>query len=316
MSDSTIQAIRLRLEQSERVLLTSHVRPDGDAVGSLLAFGLALQALGKEVQMVLNDGLPSVFRFLPGYKKVVKKPKGEFDLVVVLDCGDRGRAGNALPDGIQVDVNIDHHPTNTLFGVVNLIETDAVSTTQILTEHAEALGLPITQDVATALLTGILTDSQGFRTPTTTPKSLKLAAYLYELGADMPDLYYQSFVRKSYPAVRYWGSGLSNLQRDDQLIWTTLTLADRKAAGYHGRDDADLTTVLSSIYEAQVAVIFTEQSESEVKVSWRSKNGIDVSQVALQFGGGGHKPAAGATISGSMEEVQERVLTATKKILP
>ncbi len=169
--------------------------------------------------------------------------------------------------------------------------------------------------MASALLTGIITDTIGFRTSNMTPKALRLAASLMEKGANLPELYQAGLVQRSFAAARYWGMGLSSLQKKDRIIWAMLTQADRLTVGYNGNDDADLTNLLSSITECEVAVLFIEQKDNHVKVSWRAQPGLDVSRIAYQFGGGGHPTAAGAEIAGTMEEVQTAVLAATEAML-
>ena len=315
LSTTLIEEAALRIEQAENILVTSHVRPDGDAIGSVLALGLSLQAKGRQVQMVLKDGVPSRFHFLHGYDQVVKKPQGEFDLVIFLDCGDRERVGSVKGNIEHVHLNIDHHASNPLFGEINLIDSEAVAVAEMLTVLLPAFDLPIDVPVAEALLTGIITDTLGFKTPNMRPDSLRLAADLFEMGADLPLLYDKALTRKSFEAVSYWGAGLSHIQRDGAIVWATLSLSDRKAVGYSGRDDADLISVLSSISSISVALIFVQQSKDQVKVSWRSSNGMDVSQIARSFGGGGHAAAAGAIIQGNLDEVCQTVLKATKEKL-
>jgi phosphoesterase RecJ-like protein len=137
-----------------------------------------------------------------------------------------------------------------------------------------------------------------------------------DTGVDMPDLYMRALVRRSYPSARYWGAGLSRLQQDGGIVWTALTLEDRKAAGYGGNDDADLINLISSIDGSQVGVIFVEQVDGHVKVSWRAlETGVDVSALARHFEGGGHAAAAGADIPGTLAEVQPRVLATTREML-
>ena len=232
----------------------------------------------------------------------------------MVDASDRDRVGEALPADVVVDLNIDHHKTNTFYARYNLVEPQAVSTTAVLVDFIERLGLPLPREAAEALLTGLVTDTIGFRTANVTPEALRLAAKLMEKGADLSTLYFKALVERTYEALRYWGAGLSRLQREGPLVWTALTLADRKATGYPGNDDADLVNLLSAVQGAQVGVIFIEQPEGAVKVSWRARPGVDVSEVALQFGGGGHAPAAGATIPGTLAEAQEKVLAATRAL--
>jgi bifunctional oligoribonuclease and PAP phosphatase NrnA len=201
------------------------------------------------------------------------------------------------------------------FARLNLVMPESVATCAILADFLPVWGFKIDPDIANALLTGVVSDTIGFRTSNVTAHTLHLAGNLVESGADLPDLYNQALVRRSYEAALYWAQGLSHLQRKDRIIWTSLTLEDRLKAGYTGNDDADLINMLSTVDDMDISVIFVEQKEGRVKVSWRAQPGVDVSQVAFQFGGGGHPAASGAEIQGSLEEVQEKVLLVTFNLL-
>jgi bifunctional oligoribonuclease and PAP phosphatase NrnA len=314
MTVDIIGAIKERLDRSEKILIASHIRPDGDAIGSLLGLGLALIDRGKSVKMVLVDGVPASFRHLQGSNLIVKEPGGEHDIFITVDCADFKRVGKAFENIGQPDINIDHHKTNENFGKLNLIEPEEVATSAILANHLPTWGLPITRPVADALLTGIITDTLGFRTSNTNPSALRLCAMLMETGSNMPDLYMRSLVHKSFPAARYWGAGLSRLEQENGIVWGTLTLDDRKHTGYGGNDDADLINLISAINGNKVGMIFVEQSDNHVKISWRAlEDGIDVSPIAKHFGGGGHAAAAGADVPGNLNDVQPLVLKATKE---
>jgi phosphoesterase RecJ-like protein len=316
ISKALTAAARERLHQASRILITSHARPDGDAIGSVLGTGLALQNAGYQVQMVLSDSVPSALKFMPGSDQVETKSDGDFDMVIVVDSSSRGRVGPALNGFKKIDLNIDHHPDNTNFAEINIVDPQAVSVTEMLTELLPELGLLITEDVATNLLAGLITDTLGLRTQNMRPEALRRAADLFELGADLPELYYQTQVQRSFAATRYWGTGLSELERKDGLVWATLSLKSRKTAQYPGRDDADLVNILSAIDDAVVAIIFVEQDGQKVKVSWRSRSAkTDVSKVAHQFNGGGHRAAAGAMISGNLAEVRTKVIETTYEML-
>ncbi len=316
MTVDIIGAIKERLDQANKIMITSHIRPDGDAIGSLLGLGLALMNSGKTVRMVLADGVPSSFKHLEGSNLIVKEPGNDHDTFITVDCADYKRVGKAFENIGIPDINIDHHKTNEKFGTLNLIEPEEVATAAILANHLPAWGLQVTKPVADALLTGIITDTLGFRTSNTNPSALRLCAMLMEAGSNMPDLYMRSLVHKSFHAARYWGAGLSRLEQENGIVWGTLTLEDRKRTGYSGNDDADLINLISSINGNKVGMIFVEQSDHHVKISWRAlEEGIDVSPVAKRFGGGGHAAAAGADIPGSLHEVQSTVLKATKEEL-
>jgi len=316
MSQEITGAIRTRLEKSKNIIIASHVRPDGDATGSLLGLGLALRDAGKSVQMVLVDGVSSSYKHLEGSELIVKEPNGEHDLFITVDCADFKRVGKPFENFGQPDINIDHHKTNENFGKLNLIEAEEVATAAILTNHFPDWGLGITKPIAAALLTGIITDTLGFRTPNTNPSALRLCAKLMEIGVDMPELYMKSLVRKSFPAAKYWGAGLLSMEQKHGIVWGSLTLADRKKSGYGGNDDADLINMISAIDGNKVGMIFVEQSDNHVKISWRAlEPGIDVSKVAKHFKGGGHAAAAGADIPGGLGEVKSVVLKTTKEML-
>jgi phosphoesterase RecJ-like protein len=316
MYEGITGAIKERLDKSKNVVIASHIRPDGDAIGSLLGLGLALRDAGKSVQMVLVDGLPSSFRHLEGSELIVKEPTGEHDTFITVDCADFKRVGQIFENFGQPDINLDHHKTNENFGRLNLIEAEEVATAAILARHLPQWGYKITKAIAAALLTGIVTDTLGFRTSNTNPSALRLCALLMETGVDMTDLYMKALVKKTFPAARYWGAGLSRLEQKNGIVWATLMLEDRKKTGYSGNDDADLINMISAIEGNKVGMIFVEQSDNHVKVSWRAlESGIDVSQVAKHFTGGGHAAAAGADIPGALNEIQPLVLKTTQEFL-
>ncbi len=308
------QKVKAGIEESDRFLIVSHVRPDADAAGSLLGFGLALQLAGKTVQMVLKDGADK-FEYLPGSELIVREADGDFDMIVVVDCSDPSRVGDVLADYGAPDLVVDHHKTNLEFGAINIVEPAQVATAAILYDHLPSWGLSFSPEVAACLLSGIVGDTIGFRTPNVDSSVLRKAAALMDLGADLSQIYREELVTKSYTAVKYWGAGLSRLAYEDGLVWTSLTLADKKKIGYAGDDDADLVNVLSSVKEAEIALIFIEQTQGKVKVSWRARPGFDVSGIAFSFGGGGHAAAAGADIEGDLDEVIRRVLTKTRVLL-
>ncbi|HPH95403.1 MAG TPA: bifunctional oligoribonuclease/PAP phosphatase NrnA [Anaerolineaceae bacterium] len=304
-----------RLKDAHDVLVVSHIRPDADAVGSMLGLGLALQNTGKKVQMVLSEPVPVSFRFLPGSEQIRRRAEGQFDTIIVVDCSELSRVGAALDGYPQPDICIDHHATNLSFAALNFVLSEAVATAAVLAEYLPVWGYQITPPVAQALLSGLIGDTIGFRTSNMTADTLRLAAKLTEAGADLHDVYDRTLVKRSFQAVKYWGQGLSHLQRDEWIAWTCLTLEDRKVVGYTGNDDADLVNVISGIDGAHVVVMFVEQFAGKVKISWRSQNGIDVSKLALHFGGGGHRAASGAEVTGNLAEVMEEVLRETRKVV-
>lgn len=316
MDNQLTGEIKDRLASAKNIVIASHVRPDGDAIGSLLGLGLALRNAGKFVEMILADGVPSSFKYLEGSELIKKEPKNRHDTFITVDCADFKRVGKVFENFGQPDINIDHHITNEKFGKLNLIEADEVATAAILTNHLPEWGLTITKPIAAALLTGLLTDTLGFRTSNVTPESLRQAATLMEAGVDMPEIYMKSLVRKTFPAAKYWGAGLSSLESKNSIVYGTLTIADRKSAGYGGNDDADLINMISAIDGNKVGMVFVEQPNNHVKISWRALvPGIDVSPIAKHFNGGGHAAAAGADIQGSLSEIKTEAIKITRELL-
>lgn len=311
-----VERARALLDGAAAVAVVSHERADGDAVGSMLGLALSLRRRGQRAVPVLAGGLAPRFGFLPAAAEVEPHVPAATDLLVAVDCADLART--ALPaEELRrpAGINIDHHPTNTRFAHVNLVDPQAASTSQILFRLSGPLGLTVDPDVATNYLAGLVSDTIGFRTPNVTPDVLRLAADLEGRSGRLAQVYEHLLHRRSFAAARYWGAGLGRLERRDGVIWARLTLEDRLASGYSGSDDADLVNLLGTIEGADVCLVFIEQTGGQVKVSWRSRNGLDVSRLAQAFGGGGHEPAAGATIPGAMDEVVEQVVEATVRAL-
>lgn len=307
--------IKNQINNAQKIVIMSHIRPDGDAIGSALAFANALNEAGKQTQVVLQDGIKENFLFLPGANEVVNRVSLDFDYLIVVDCSDRQRVGTILEGLPKPNLVVDHHKTHDGFGEIDYVEAEAEATALMLVEKLTDWGLEVSKETATCLMVGLLTDTLGFRTNSVTPKALRVAADLMEKGVDLARVYHQSLVTKSYAELRYWGQGLSKLEQFNQVLTSTLTLNDRIVAGYPNSDDADLINALAVVPEALVTIVFVEQELGNVKVSWRSVKGLDVSQIANNFGGGGHASAAGADIPGKLGEVKDKVLKATHQYL-
>ncbi len=313
MDTEALHQARELLTRSSNALVLTHQRPDGDALGSMLGIVHMLRAAGKKAFPVLAEGMSSVFRYLPGSADVRSEPPATSGITILVDCADRERI--SLPEDTParpIDLLIDHHVTNSRFAKINLVEPEAASTAEFITDLAGGLGLAIPPEAAVCLMAGVVTDTLGFRTPNTGIHTLEVAATLIRAGASLPETVERSLHRRSFAAVRYWGAGLSRIARDREIVWTSLTLADRAASGYPGRDDADLVNILSSIDGHEAAVMFIEQDGGKIKISWRVGAGLDVTPLAISFGGGGHPAASGALLSGTLEEACGEVLNRTR----
>jgi phosphoesterase RecJ-like protein len=309
---SEIKRLRNLLATSGKIVILTHTRPDGDAIASLLSLCVCLDLAGFTITGVMPEHIPERYTFLPGLDLVTTDFPTDAGFVIAVDSADAGRLG--LPPHTEtpmVDLNIDHHPSNSYFGSINIVDPKAASATFVIHELLVALDFPIDSEVATLLLTGLVTDTIGFRTENVTPGVLRWAANLQELGAPLAEIQMRALNEKSYAAIRYWGYGLNRISLENEVVWTTLLLEDRATSGYAGLDDADLVNLLNAIEGSRVAVILVEQPGGKVKVSWRSSSGINVSNVAAQFGGGGHVAAAGAMIKGNIVQVSHDVIEAT-----
>ena len=301
-----------RISSAQHILIICHISPDGDAIGSLLGLGLALQKSGRSVAMACADPVPEQCRHLAHWESITQAPRGSFDLIVSLDCGDLKRLGLAYDAqafaGIPI-VNIDHHTTNVQFGALNWVDPTAAATSQMVFGLLRAMNVPLDVDIATCLLNGILTDTIGFRTSGTTPEVMQVAIELMDAGASLSALTDRIFNHRPLGTIRMWSRALQEIHLDDRIVWSQITQDMRQSVGLSLDGVSGLVSFLSTADEADIAVVFDELAGGEIKVSMRAVPGCDVSQVALALGGGGHAQAAGCTIPGPLETARSQVLS-------
>jgi phosphoesterase RecJ-like protein len=308
------------ISKADKLLVVTHVSPDGDAIGSLLATGRILSFLGKpDVTLACDDGVPLNLTFLPRAASVVQSVAAPFDLVISVDCSDERRGGEAyraavlLQDGRPPVINIDHHVTNTDFGDINLVLPDTVSTTEVLVRLMKLWGVELETETAVSLLTGLVTDTLCFRTANVTPQVMTIAGDLMEAGAELAHITSRTVNRKSFDAIRYWSTLLKTVELDDGIVSVYVSGDDRRAAGYRVDGDASIVSFLITAWEANMAVSFVEGDDGRVEVSLRAKPGFDVSGLALELGGGGHPTASGCTVDGPLEQVVGQVVAMMKE---
>ncbi len=297
------------------VLVVTHVGPDGDAFGSLTAVGQMLEALGKEVCLVDEDGMVPRFDYLPMANKVRQTvPQDmDFDLLVAVDCGDAERMGEpflTLYEKPQI-VNIDHHVTNTNFGRFNLVPPDASSACEVLYTLFKHLNYEITQPIAVSLLTGLVTDTLCFRTSNVKPSTLQIASALIEAGADLPWIVDRALNVKPYSTMKLWKIGLNNMNLEAGVAWTTVSRSEQSKMSIESGSSTGLSSMLGNIEEAACGAVITELDD-RILVSMRSRPPFHVNQVALELGGGGHTQAAGCALFMPLEEATERVVSLLK----
>ncbi len=307
------------IQNARRIFAASHIDPDGDAIGSLLGFAWTARRLGKTVIVALADAVPERFADLPGAADIrAARPDPEDDLLVSLDASDASRLGSVLtPDDVagRPLLVIDHHVTNMGFGTVNVLDTTAASTTEIVYFLSLALDIIPDTTAATCLLTGLVTDTLGFRTTSTTARTLEVAQALVQAGANLAAISQQAFNSQPLAALKLTAAALVAMTFDDGILWTEVTQAMLRASGAAPGDHAGIVGHLNSVREARVAVVFREKDDGRIDISMRAKPGLDLSKVALALGGGGHPQAAGATLPPPMTAARERVLTEVRAML-
>ena len=305
------------IRASQRIVILSHARPDGDAIGSQVALGLALEAAGKSVILLNEDGTPESLRFLPGSDRVVVPGAGETvaaDLVIALDTANRIRLGaNSIEAtaGISPVINIDHHKSNELYGDLNFVDPESPASGQIVFELLSDQGLPINADIVANLFVAISTDTGSFRYPATTARTYEIVARLVEAGADVGEL--SRLAYENYPARRVELLkellAVYKLTSGGRVASWVLTDEIKNRLGVQPSDSENLLEQIRGIDSVVVAVFFEQLPGGRVRVSMRSKSAqADVCAICSEFGGGGHTLAAGARVKGEIGDVERQVL--------
>lgn len=312
-----MQAAVALIEPVQRVYAVCHQSPDGDAIGSLLGLGRALEALGKQVTLACADAVPRNLAFLPGSQHIVARPPADEELIIVVDTGSLDHLGalyqEAAFQGRPLLV-IDHHASNPGFADVNVVDPQVAATAELVFDLIGVLGVPIDEPIATCLLTGIVADTRGFRTSSTTARSVERTAALMKAGAKLPEVLWHVFNDRSFATLCLWGRVLSSAQRRGRLAWAVVTQAMLRECSASLQDLGDLVNMLVT-RDTDVGILFKETGNHKVRVSVRSAEGVDVSPLAAHFGGGGHAQAAGFTVDGSLPAAMKEVLETAVRLL-
>lgn len=322
MKNNTLKKVAIELEKVPEAALFSHVHPDGDCLGSMLALGLALEQLGKKVYLYNAGPIPENLKFLPGVDKILNLPSGELpETVVLIDCAEFDRIemnGLSKEDFAgKMIFNIDHHISNDYFGAINWIDPQAAATGEMIYRLIKKLGIKINQDMAVNIYTAIITDTGRFSFSNTTPRSFKIAAELVKTGIDLVNINNILFEQKSIAQTRLLYKALSNLELLDKgtIALITLSKKDFEASGAEENLSEGLVNYARNIEKVEAAAILKEIDDSEIKVSFRSNAWLDVNQVAQKFGGGGHIRASGCTINLPLIEAKQNVILALEEAL-
>ncbi len=313
MNNNAPAEIAERIRKSERVIVCAHTSPDPDAIGSTLALGLVLETQGKQAVLLNDDPVPPNLRYLPGHEKIKTELPENFnaELIITLDCGDKARLGEIVERLHNTDapvVNIDHHITNEGFGAYNLVIPECASTAEVLMIVFDEMGVQLTDDIATCLMTGFVGDTITFSTNSLTPQTLQFAARLMEYDVNLTFINETLFNKRSLSQLRIWGIGIGNTQFADGVIWSVVPYTAQKEMGVTETSLNRLSSLLISVNEAAVAGTFREDEDGSVRISMRAKPGFDVAAVASALGGGGHIVAAGATANGPLKDVVKKTV--------
>ena len=317
-----------RIKAARHILVVSHSDPDGDAVGSLLALGLALSRIGKQTTMYNESVIPAVYRFLPGVDHIQRslQPPDTYDVAVVLDCGDLSRTGDNWPtvDQVAVLINIDHHVSNTGFGSHQLVDVQACATAEIVHRLIKSLDILLDKDIATCIYTGILTDTGSFRFSNTNAAAFAISLEMTDLGVDPYEVAQRVFGSYSLGRIKLLNLALNSIEvsHNGKLSMMTITrrmLADTRTQ----QEDVDgLINYARRIEAVRVAALIQEQADDRAltdgcacfHVSLRSDGSVDVAAMAGTFGGGGHFSAAGFQIESTLANIKSKLIAWAERI--
>ncbi len=322
MNASDLDPVIAAIRQGHRFLISSHIDPEGDSLGSQLAMAAILDDLGKEVAVVNHDLPPERYAFMPGIGRIVTPDAvGDqtFDVAFVLDCASMERIGRVRERlGSAMIVNIDHHRSNTRFGHINHVEPETCASGMIVYHLNEKLGLDLDQGKATNMYVGIITDTGNFRYSNTTPEVLRVGSRLMETGIDGARIASLLFATKPIGALRLLGEALRALV-PELGGRVGLIMLDRDVFARTGADQSDVEGIVNyakHLSGTYAGVLLREVEGGEVKVSLRAEGLVDVDQVARRFGGGGHRNAAGARVPGPLPAAREAILAALAEAMP
>jgi phosphoesterase RecJ-like protein len=319
MRKKVFAALKKALKNAKTACIAIHIDPDGDAIGTALALAMLLEKKKISTFIYSQDGVPKIYRFLPGAEKIKNESPREkvFDLAFILDSSARCRAGNkiALSKLAPVLINIDHHPDNSCFANINYVERLS-SVAELVYLLARGLKWKIDKRVAECLYVAMITDTGNFRYENTSRSTFLMAADLLRIGVSTHAITTRIYDTKSIPSIKIFALAMGHLQfsEDKKIAWTAVSEEMMERTGAKGEDLIGLVDCIRSVDGVEVAILFREDKE-RIKINFRSKYRVNVSDIARRLGGGGHVKAAGVIIDGSLDEVKDRVIRETEKYL-
>ncbi len=314
----TLDAVAELFKPHHKIFVAAHIMPDGDTIGSALGLTWTLRRMGKTVAVTCNDHVSNTFDFLPGLAELSPRLPADEDFLVFVDGSSSDRFGPAFDPKFfsgRLVLEIDHHITNENFAPLNYVDPQAASTAEIIYRLVCVLGVPFDAAIAQCLLTGIVTDTLGFRTGNTTVETMEIAAELMRAGASIPTVIENAFNRVPLAALRLRGYVLNTAQLDGVILWAEIPQNLIRELGVNGNGTGGIVNQLLGVDAAKIALLLTEKPDGKVDVGLRSRVGYDVATIARDLGGGGHKQAAGALIDGPLPAARARVLAEIKRQL-
>ena len=311
----TLDNIKEEIEKAEKIVILTHENPDGDAIGSSLAMYITLQKMGKNVELIVPE-LPRVFNFLPCANEIkIEGNEEPYDLAIAIDTATIKMLNgwSNYFETAKVKVVIDHHGTNTMYGDINFVNPDAPAAAQVLIHIIEYFGIDIDKDIGTCILTGIITDTGGFQYQSTTPETFEFASQLLKKGVNVSDIYKRVMNTKSRANFELRRRAIERMEfiEDGKIAYTYLTKEDEEEVNAEPGDHEGIVEEGRAIEGVEVS-LFLRETDKGFKASLRSNNYLNVSDVCLIFGGGGHIHAAGCTIAQNLEQVKEKIINQIK----
>ena len=315
----TLDNIINEINKANDVIMLTHINPDGDAIGSSLGLYVALKRLGKNVDVVIPE-IPRIYRFLPNIEDVKKQAtKEKYDVAIALDCGDIKRLNGLTEqfENAKCKISIDHHGINTMFADYNFVNPTAPACSQILITVIESLGVEIDKEIGTCLLTGIITDTGGFKYPATSAETFEFTAELLNIGINVSEIYKRVLqtISKSSFNLRKIAINRLELLENEKIAFTYITKKDLEESKAEEGDHEGIVDIGRDIEGVEISIFLKEEEENLFKISLRSNSYVNVADICLLFNGGGHARAAGGSFTGTIEQAKEKLINECKKYL-
>lgn len=316
----TLDNILEEIKKAETIVIMAHETPDGDAIGSCLAMKVALRKLEKNADVIIKE-VPKIFDFLPGREEIKSDSDIEkYDLAISLDCADFKRLiGNEYFEKAKQTIVIDHHSSNKMYGDINFVNPVAPACCQILIGMFQYFDIDIDKELGTCILTGIITDTGGFKYSGVTPETFEFTADLLQKGVNVSDIYKRVLQTKTKANFELMRKAIDKMEflEDGKVTFTYITNDELKEVNAGIGDHEGLVEIGRDVEGVEVSVFIRQKDDEEnvYKVSMRSNEYVNVSDVCIMFGGGGHEKAAGATIQGNIQQVKQKIMNELKKVL-